>query len=268
MYLTRLQVKRPALVMLAVATAASVCLAACSSSAGSSSAGTLRVGVDPTYAPFEFYQGKTMVGFNIDLAKALAKQLKMRVEFVQTGAGGEDPALKAGKIDMLATHTVTPERAEVDAFTNPFLAQNFTTMVTADSELHDLTVADLAHMKLGVLAGSSALDFTQKELAKADVAQYDTAQDAIRDLKLGRVQAIVEGSLNSGYTVQQLFPGQLKLGGGLLAPKQDARLVANAVQKSNKALLEKLNVAIAALQTNGELDKIVNKWFGDIDYAP
>ena len=274
MYPTPVRPKHPALTMLAVVTAVSLCIGACSAS-GSGGSGqslkagsTITLGTDPTYAPFEFYQGKTLVGFDIDTANALATQLNMKLKFVVLGAGGEDPALKAGKFDMLVNHGVSPARAQVDAFTKPFVAQNFTTIVAATSKLGNLTLADLSHMKIGVLAGGVELDFTQKALPHANVTQYDTAQDEIRDLLLGRTDVVVEGSLNAGYTVQHLFPGQIKIGGGLLAPKSDESLLADAVQKSNTKLLSLLNTAMAAIAANGVLDRIIKKWFGDIDYAP
>src|ERR1041384_7614832 len=72
--------------------------------------GELRVGTDATYPPFETAEGGQFTGFDIDLATAIARELGVRVRFINSGFDGIFPALQNGSFDMvISSVTITPE---------------------------------------------------------------------------------------------------------------------------------------------------------------
>ena len=98
----------------------------------------LRVGTEPTFAPFEFQKegSKDYTGFDMDLARAIGKQLGMKVEIVSMGFDGLIPALNAGNIDAVAAGmTVTPERANNVKFSEPYYKSGLTVMVRKDDNV-------------------------------------------------------------------------------------------------------------------------------------
>ena len=88
----------------------------------------LRVGTNPTFAPFEFQAkgSNDLTGFDIDLAKALGKQMGYKVEIMNMGFDALIPALSSGNIDtVIAGMSITPERQEAVLFSAPLLQIRF-----------------------------------------------------------------------------------------------------------------------------------------------
>ena len=82
--------------------------------------GQLRIGTDATYPPFASAQGDEFSGFDIDLARAVARELGVKPVFVNAGFDGIFPALQNGTFDVVVSAvTITPERRAVLLFTDP-----------------------------------------------------------------------------------------------------------------------------------------------------
>ena len=83
----------------------------------------LRVGTEPTFAPFEFQKegSKEYTGFDMDLARAIGKQMGYKVEIQNMGFDALIPALNAGNIDMVAAGmSITEERQKAINFSDPY----------------------------------------------------------------------------------------------------------------------------------------------------
>ena len=96
--------------------------------------GTLRVGMDPTYMPFEMTnkQGQ-YIGFDVDLAKMVAKEMGVKVEFVNTAWDGIIPALLTDKFDVImGGMTVTPQRNLRVNFADPYIVVGQTIVLRKD----------------------------------------------------------------------------------------------------------------------------------------
>ena len=146
-----------------------------------------------------------LVGFDIDLAEAVAEELGMKVEFKPIDWNAKEAELKAGTVDCLWNGmSVTPDRIENMALTYKYLNNKIVLMSLADSDI-DVTSADqLKDLKIGTQAGSSALQMLEKNEAyesfKDNITEYAKYDTAIMDLKAGRVDVIAVDQVLGEYT--------------------------------------------------------------------
>ncbi|MBP2057543.1 putative glutamine transport system substrate-binding protein [Lactobacillus colini] len=199
-------------------------------------------------------------GFEIDLAKALTKQIlgkDAKAKFVQTTPKTRIPLLKNGNIDaILATMTITPERAKQVDFTKPYFPSGQSLLVPDSSKIKD--VKDLNGKTVLAVKGTTAVDNMAKFAPKAKVLEYDDYGQAFTALKAGQGQAMTTdngvlagiASENRGY----------KLVGGTFTQEP----YGIAVNKGQTKLLNKLNQALVEVKKNGTYHRIVEKWFGGV----
>lgn len=224
---------------------------------------TLVVGLDDTFAPMGFRdENGKLVGFDIDLANAVGEEMGVEVEFKPIDWDAKEIELKSGTIDCVWNGmSVTPERIESMALTDKYLNNNIVLMALADSDIEVTEASQLADLRIGTQADSSALEMLKAneeyEAFKANISEYDTYDAAIMDMKAGRIDVIVVDQVLGEYTNNNLG-GEMKeceysLGG-------DYYVIGCA--KDNTELRDRLNDAIKTLVDNGEAAKISEKWFG------
>ncbi len=226
--------------------------------------GTIVFGTDPTYRPLAFYdENQNLVGFDIDLAEAMAKHLDMELKIEAMAFDGLIPALQTGRIDVEPEMAVREKRKEQVDFTVPFFSQTNTSVLRKDdANFNPQKAEDLKGKKVGVTSGTAA-DLMVSEYPDVEITRYNTTPDSFRDLTLGRIDVVIVDSLTAGYTVKHTFPDDLRVSNAALTDRID---IAAAVRKGNAELLERLNAAIGEMQSDGTLDAIVKKWFGDISF--
>ena len=126
--------------------------------AGATAADKISFGVSATYPPFESLDASNqIVGFDIDLAKAVSKKMGVEFVFQPIDWSTKEAELESGRIDLIWNgYTITPEREKKVLFTEPYLAnaQVITTLI--DSDITSLE--DLQGKNIGIQAQSSALD--------------------------------------------------------------------------------------------------------------
>lgn len=220
----------------------------------------LIVGTEPSFAPFEFPDGKDgeITGFDMDLIKAMAK--KMGYEKVTIKGMGFDalfPAMNAGQIDVaMAGMSITEERKKQFLFTDPYYESGLMTIVRKDNTvIHSL--ADLKGKRIGVQLGTTGAQEAEK-IEGAKVTNFDTSDLACLEFKNGNVDAVI-----SDLPVLEYF---LKKGGASYAktvgtPKK-GDFYGIAAPKGKKELIDGLNKALKELKDSGEYQKIHDKWFG------
>ena len=108
--------------------------------------GTLKVGMDPTYMPFEMTNKRgQIIGFEVDLLKAMAKSMGVKLELVSTGYDGIIPALMTNKFDMIGSGmTLTQERNLRLNFSEPFIVVGQTVLIR--KELEDKIIRRLTQL--------------------------------------------------------------------------------------------------------------------------
>ncbi|HHW06282.1 MAG TPA: basic amino acid ABC transporter substrate-binding protein [Clostridia bacterium] len=220
------------------------------------------VGTEPTFPPFEYIDENTgeIVGFDIDLIKAIADAAGIKVEVQSLGFDGLIPALQAGNIDIvIAGMTVNEERAQAVDFGPSYWEAYLQIAVTADND-EIKSVEDLKGKTVGVQIGTTGA-FKAEELKEQgivkEVKTYNTVDVIFLELMQGTIDAVINDlPVTEAYMARN--PGKIKLTGEPFEGEE----YAYAVAKGNAELLEKLNAGLEQVKADGTFDELVLKYFG------
>ena len=214
---------------------------------------TLRVGTEPTFAPFEFLDTKTQEfsGFDIDLIKAVADKAGYDIKVMNMGFDALIPALSAGTIDVIASGiSITEERQKKVDFTSPYYQSGLSYLVRK---------ADAEKIKtLAVQIGTTGAAYA-KNVEGARVSAFNTTSEAFMDLNVKNADAVVLDRPVLAYFLKTKPRVAKNL--QLSTEIADAEHFGFAVKKGNAELLQKLNAALEELKKSGEFAKIEDKWF-------
>lgn len=215
--------------------------------------GTIKIATEGAFPPFNVLTGKTLGGFEVDLANALAKQMGLKVSWVTAPFDGLLIGLQQNRYDfVIASHGITPERAKAVDFSSPHYCTGGTVVSKVGGPK---TAGDLKGKKVAVQVGTTYLENVQKlPGVKAVVFPKDT--DAQTALMMGRADAWV-GDKFTGIDLVKAQKGKLQQGDMLYAER-----IAMAVKKGNSSLLKELNAELAKAQSNGNYARISNAYFG------
>lgn len=234
---------------------------AASLSGAASARDALRVGLEPTFAPFEFLDSKSrqFVGYDIDLIRAVADRAGYDIEIVNMGFDALIPALMTGTIDVVASGlSITEERAKRVDFTTPYYTAGLSMIVRkADADKYR-DFKSLENAPIAVQIGTTGADFA-KRIKGAKVTAFNTNSDAFMDLSAGNSAAVVHDRPVLAYFLrtQPRAAKDLQIQPAI----EEAQQYGFAVRKNNKELLNKLNAGYDAVVKSGEKDKIEAKWF-------
>lgn len=220
------------------------------------SRGTLRVGVEGTYPPFNFKEGQTLTGFDVEVARAVAARLGVKPEFSTVEWSALLAGLQAGKVDMVVNQvTITPEREKTFDFSTPYTVSSPQLIVRKDEKRAFNSLSDLKGKKLGVGQGSNFADLA-KAAGGIDVKTYPGAQEYLQDLALGRIDAALNDSLLIPYAIKQ---AKLPVKAG--APVGEVNRMGIALPKGNPKLKAAVDKALTDMKADGSFRKISEKWF-------
>ncbi|MCE7255114.1 basic amino acid ABC transporter substrate-binding protein [Campylobacter coli] len=151
---------------------------------------TLKVETAPNYKPFNFKQDSKLTGFDTDLIEEIAKKNGIEIVWVETNFDGLIPALKSGKIDMIASAmSATDERRQSVDFTKPYyMSKNLYLKLKNNDSLQ--TKNDLEGKKIGVQLGTLQ-ENTAKAIKNAQVQSNKDLNIAVLALKNNKIDAIV-----------------------------------------------------------------------------
>lgn len=225
----------------------------------------LRVATDGTYPPFaEMNAQGEMVGFDIDIAKALCAQIKRPCEFKQIDWDGLIPSLNNEQIDaIIASMNANAERRKVIAFTEPYY-HNPGIFVRAKGSDVALTKEGLKGKTIGVLSASIFDDYATDHYGKwAKIDRYSSQDDANTDAKKGVVDVLFADKLvlEDGFLQRDIGKDFEQFGPEVNEEKYFGEGISIGVRKEDNELREALNKAIKAIRANGEYKKINDKYF-------
>ena len=221
----------------------------------------LKVGTEPTFAPFEFQKegSKEFDGFDMDLIRAIGKQLNMKVEILNMGFDALIPAINAGNIDLaIAGMSITPDRQKAVDMSDPYYVSGLVVVVGKDNATVK-SVNDLGNKGIAVQIGTTGAERAAK-VPGAKVKNFNTNAEVFLELKNKGVEAVIIDK-----PVAEYF---LATGGG----KDFAKIVGDTMEaesygislKKNSPLTKEINKALLDLKKNGEYDKLYAKWFGAV----
>jgi histidine transport system substrate-binding protein len=226
----------------------------------------LRIGLDPTYAPFEYKlaDGK-LVGFEVDLAEALCTEMKLRCVFSESSWDGLVPSLLAKKFDVIfSSMSMTEERKKSLAFTDKYYNVPSTLVLKRGSGL-DGSPESLKGKRIGALKGSTHETYARKVFAPAGaiVVGYANTQDSYMDMMSGRVDALVANviEVKSGLLSKPEGKAFEMVGKTIEDPSIFGNGVGGALRKQDTRLQADLNLAIKAIRANGTYKKLADKYF-------
>lgn len=251
--------KKATVLMLLSVFVLSLALAGCGSQQAPAKAKVLTVGSDTAFAPFEFQdeKSKEYVGFDMDLIKAIGKQMGYEVKVQGMNFDGLIPALESGSIDAaISAMTITDARAKKVNFSKPYYKSGLTIVVKPDNNTIK-EFKDLEGKRIAVQIGTTGAD-EAKKVKNAKVREFNTAPEAFLELRAGGVDAVVNDLPVNEYYIKQMGGKDGKIVGKPLTSEN----YGIATAKKNVELAKKIDAALDALKKNGEYEKIYVKWFG------
>jgi len=220
---------------------------------GESSSQTLIVGTDPTLPPMEFIQNGKFVGYDIDLANLLAKQMGVHIVFKNVIFDNIFSALQQNQIDMIISAvTITPERQQKYGFSEQYLNAG-QVIITQKTNNTIKLPSDLKGKRIGVQAGTTneaqALKYTTSNL----VIKYPTFVQATQALVSGQVDAIFD-DLPSSQGIVAANP-TLKI-----ASDPFTNEYYGIVFRKGDPHIKLVNQALDSLRVRGYLNELKHKW--------
>ena len=224
---------------------------------------TLKVGVNIAYPPFEYYDtdGKTPLGFDVGLGKAIAGKLGLEPDIIDVAWEGIFAGLDTNKYDcIISAVTITDERKAAYEFSRPYIGNGQSMILLKGSKVTAKTPQDLAGLKVGYLSESTSDVYMTKlagEGLKFEAEEYDDAMNAFADLKTGRCDAVISDSHVAADYVNK--PGSVY---DLVWEGPAEEYFGIAYKKGNTALRDAVEKALDELAADGTLKKLSEKNFG------
>ena len=220
--------------------------------------GKLTVAIDTTTPPYASLDtAMAPQGYDIDLANMIGTSLKMPVEFVTVNSPGRIPALLTNRVDLVVSiFSITPERAQQVAFSNPYAGQSSVVIAPKNRAVHGF--ADLAGLKVAVTRGAMediVLTAQQKSIRGLNILRFDDYPSTAQAMLSGQVDAMGGGDYgdiylaksSSGQEFEQKFPlHAFHFGIGM--------------RRGNPDLLHWLNTFIYFVKNDGSLNDLAMKW--------
>ena len=221
----------------------------------------LRVGTEPTFAPFEYLDSatKTYAGYDMDLIREVGKRMDREIEIVSMGLDALVPALLAKSVDVaVSALTITPERAAKVDFTKPYYDAGLTIMTTKANAPKITGPESLENQCLCAEIGSAGAVY-MKRIPGTTIRTFNSAAEAFMELSQGGCFAMVNDRPVNEYFLAQKSSKGMGLTEMPYVLSEDQ--YGFAVKKGNKELLDKLNKGLEAVRQAGEDKKIYSKWF-------
>jgi len=226
--------------------------------------GVLSVGVEIGYPPMEYYGAEgELLGFDIDLTKALAEKLGLRVNFIDTAWDSILAGLDADRYDIAVNITVLPEREKKYNFTKPYIDSFITIVTRTDSRLIFSGAEDISGYRAAFQGNTTAQYFAERlnnRGVKFTSFSYDKIINCFDDLKLGRVDLVIVDNIVAYYYTGK-ENGALEIAWDN-SHDSSGELIGICLKKGNNALTAMLNNTLDKLTADGTIAAISNMYFG------
>lgn len=221
---------------------------------------TVVVATDATWPPMEYIDETTkeIIGFDIDLFRAIASAAGFEVKFQDTAWDGIFAGLANGAYDaVISSVTITEDRQKTMDFSDPYINAGQVLIVAQKEPASVKVIADLAGRSVGAQLGTTGA-FEIEKVKNVTLKEYDELGLAIDDLVNGRIAGVVADTpIAADYVLQNNnYAGKLKIVGVPFTEE----LYGIAVQKGNTTLLDKINEGLAAVIAAGRIPELEDKW--------
>ncbi len=220
----------------------------------------LRVGLDPGYQPFEMVDKKgNFIGFDIDIAKELAKAMGVKLKIVNTDFDGIIPALLTDKFDIiLSGMTITQERNLQINFADPYIVVGQAIILAAKHKDTVKSYKDLNSPKYTVASriGTTGEMATKRMIPKATYKSFDKEADGAMDVVNGQADAFIYD-----LPFHVVFMAQHGTDAVVLLDEPFTyEPLGIGIKKGDPDFLNFLNNFLRQIKSDGRYDRIYNKW--------
>lgn len=226
---------------------------------GSSADEPLTFGTEGTYAPFSYHDATSneLVGYDIDVAKAVGEQLGRDVEFSENNFDSLFAGMEAGRYDGIANQiSITPEREAQYSFSTPYTVSTGVVVTRAD----DSSVTSLADVAGKTSAQSLSSNWAQTAAdAGATVEGVEGLAQAMTLLKQGRVDV----TINDNLAILDYLRTTGDTGVKIATETTDTTEQAFVFRQDEQETAQQVSDALAALAADGTLATISQEWFGE-----
>jgi ABC-type amino acid transport substrate-binding protein len=226
--------------------------------------GTLTIGVEIGYPPFEDYaeDGTTPIGYDVDFANALGEKLGLKVNFVNTAWDGIFQGIDTNYDCVISAVTINEKRKQTMIFSDPYINNYQAIVVRPDYEKKITGFADLDGLSIAVQKETTSdqlmSDYVDTGSIKCTIAQNEKVTTCFTQLDNGEIDAVVvDSTVADGYLATS--PDKYVKA---FQDNEEPEQFGVAIGKQNTALQAALNAAIAQLTEEGFFEENVAHWFG------
>lgn len=235
----------------AMVLAAAALLAGCGKKAATN---YLVMGTDAKFPPFEQREGADVVGFDVEVAQAIAEQVGRPLKIVEMDFDRLLPALAEGQVDLvLAALSITPERRALVDFSIPYYKATQVAVILAGGIVPE-TKEDLKGMRTAAQAGTTGYALAEDLTSAENLRAVASPQAAAVDLMNSQVDLAIldeQPAIHLAARNPELM---------LIRPEFDEEFYGVAVRKGNTNLLETVNQVLGAISADGRYDQFVDRW--------
>ncbi len=216
---------------------------------------TITVATEGTYAPFSYYKDDKLVGYDVEIMEAVAKEMGIKVKFIETKWDGMVAGLDAGKYDVVANQVgITKEREQKYLFSTPYTYSQGV-IIVADDNNTIKSFDDLSGKKAAQTITSNWAKTAEKY--GAEIVGTDGFDQSISLVTQKRADATINDSTTYLDYMKNKPDAKVKI----VAQSQEISTTAFLMRKDDKDLQKAIDKALKSLQDKGVLKEISDKYF-------
>ncbi len=217
-------------------------------------AGKLTVCSDIPYEPFEFQKDGEIVGFDMDIAAELAKDLNAELNVVDSSFEAIETGVALNQCDVsISSISITENRKTAMDFSTPYLDDDLTLVASEASGIKN--IGDARGKKVGVQQATTGAEYAKAQVL--DAQQFEDSGLLVQALKAGTIDAALGNQSVLAYAIKD--DANLKRVADFATGEQ----LGISVKKGNTEMLEKVNATLKRLTDDGSLAKFEAAWFGE-----
>ena len=224
--------------------------------------GTLRVATTVESKPFDYLKDGQLCGFDADFLFRFAQEYGYALEIDSMDFGALLPSLHAERYDLaISSITVTEEGKESVLFSDPYCSNPTVMAVLAEDTVKEPSLADLENATLGIVTGTNWDVVAQRRFPNAERKYFNSSADALLALEQDKIDAF--------FADKMVYASMRWENAALTYIDEPVEMISNALilpkDGYNETLLAQLNTFIKKAKSNGTLDFLEEKWFGDTE---
>jgi polar amino acid transport system substrate-binding protein len=217
-------------------------------------AGKLTVCSDIPYEPFEFQKDGKIVGFDMDIANEIAKDLKAELSVVDSSFEAIETGTALTGCDVsISSVSITDVRKSVMDFSNPYMDDDLTLVATTASGITDINSAK--GKKVGVQQATTGAKYAAEK--GIDAQQFEDSGLLVQAIQAGTIDAALGNQSILAYAIKD--DPKFKR----VEDYTSGEKLGISIKKGNTAMAEKVNATLKRITDDGSLKKFETTWFGE-----